>query len=281
MIMRKVIGLIGLLLPLMAFGQRACPDLSYENSHLKQIQEKGVITIATFGNNPPFFWRSHGLTYGYDHEVMKSLAHQLGVKLKIVEVASNQDKPSVIDLVESGQVDMSMANLVINPIDAKRVAFSSPYIEEEAVLIVNRKKLHQNGWGMSIGYYKKKPHRIAVVGTGIVKKWAHGVYPKSTPVFYPSMARALEGVAKGEADMVLTQYQRVLYLLAHKPGLVSHVVVIKGQQKELVGFAIPYASLRLRQWLEFFIMTGRASKIGFVNQAYQKYFATGVQNESI
>lgn len=267
------------LMPISLLASSPCSNTGYQNSTMKAIMDKGYIRIATIGDNPPFYWVSHGVTRGYDFDVMKNIAKTLGVKLKVTVVPHDSQDASIIKLVENNKVDLAMANLVVNQAAAQRVYFTSPYVEENTVLLVNRKKMHVNGWEQSQGYYADKVLKTAVIKNSFQEILSAQLYPKSNPVEYLDYAEAISGLADGKSDILITEIQRVWYLLERNPELESKLVIVKGSRVEGVGFAVNYSSLRLHQWLQFYVTIGRASRLGFLAQMQQKYFYTGADNE--
>src|SRR5690606_15892275 len=69
------------------------------------------------------FLDEKGQPAGYDAEVARLLAEDLGVDLNIVQVTG----PNRIPYLLSGQVDILVASLGITPERAKQVDFSDPY----------------------------------------------------------------------------------------------------------------------------------------------------------
>jgi polar amino acid transport system substrate-binding protein len=92
---------------------------------LADIQKAGVVKVATFDANPPFGSidaKTHDIV-GYDVDFAKALAKSLGVKLELV--ATNP--ANRIPLLQSGKVDLIVADITITPERAQVVDFSTPY----------------------------------------------------------------------------------------------------------------------------------------------------------
>jgi polar amino acid transport system substrate-binding protein len=91
---------------------------------LDAILEQGVVRIAVPRDLPPFGALDEaGQIEGYDVEVAKLLAGDLGVRLELRPVTSVERVPALL----THQVDLIIANLGVNPERAKAVAFSIPY----------------------------------------------------------------------------------------------------------------------------------------------------------
>jgi len=92
---------------------------------LQDIKQAGILRVATFDSNPPFGSvdpKSLSIV-GYDVDFAQAIATALGVKLQIT--ATNP--ANRIPLIESGKVDLIVADITITPERAKVIDFSIPY----------------------------------------------------------------------------------------------------------------------------------------------------------
>lgn len=88
------------------------------------IKSAGAVKIGMLVDFPPFgIMNENNEPDGYDADVAKLLAKELGVKLTIVPVTG----PNRVPYLVSGQVDLLVASLGITPERAKSVDFSEPY----------------------------------------------------------------------------------------------------------------------------------------------------------
>jgi len=91
---------------------------------LEDIIQSGVIKIAVPADFPPFgSVGKDGQAEGYDVEVAKLVARDLGVKLELVAVTS----PNRIAYLLTGKVDLVISSLGANPERAKVIAFTDAY----------------------------------------------------------------------------------------------------------------------------------------------------------
>lgn len=105
------------LLALPAMATTAAADLS-------DILSAGVIKIAVPESFAPFgALGASGEYEGYDVDVAKLIAADLGVELELVPVTSNQRIP----FLETDRVDLVIATMGANPERAKSIWFSSAY----------------------------------------------------------------------------------------------------------------------------------------------------------
>ncbi len=86
--------------------------------------DKGVLRLGTAAVTEPFsFVDGSGKVVGFDIELARHVAQQLGMKLEVV----NMDFGALIPALISGKVDVIAACITITDERAKKVLFSEPY----------------------------------------------------------------------------------------------------------------------------------------------------------
>ncbi|MEP4343400.1 MAG: transporter substrate-binding domain-containing protein, partial [Lentilitoribacter sp.] len=94
------------------------------HAELSDILSNGTIKIAIPENFPPFgSLGAEGEYVGYDVDVAKLIAEDLGVDLELVPVTSKQRIP----FLETDKVDLVISSMGANPSRAKSIWFSSAY----------------------------------------------------------------------------------------------------------------------------------------------------------
>lgn len=110
--------ILGLSLMAAAGAQAAKADA------LQDIKSRGTIKVGMLVDFPPYgLMNEQNQPDGYDADVSKLLAKDLGVELQLVPVTG----PNRIPYLLSGQVDILVASLGITPERAKKVDYSQPY----------------------------------------------------------------------------------------------------------------------------------------------------------
>jgi polar amino acid transport system substrate-binding protein len=101
-----------------------------------EIKQKGELTVGMLVDFPPYgTLNSNNQPDGYDADVARLLAQDLGVKLKLVPVTG----PNRIPYLLTNKVDMLIASLAITPARSKQVLFSKPYAAATIVLFGSKK----------------------------------------------------------------------------------------------------------------------------------------------
>ncbi|PNY82793.1 ABC transporter substrate-binding protein [Deinococcus koreensis] len=103
-------------------------------STVAEVKKKGVLVLGTDPTFAPFeFKGADGQIQGFDIDIARAVAKDLGVKLEIRAVGFGALMPQA---VTSGRVDMAMSGITITAERAKVVAFSGPYYRSAQVFIV-------------------------------------------------------------------------------------------------------------------------------------------------
>lgn len=96
------------------------------------IKKKGTLNVGMLIDFPPYgTTNAQAQPDGYDADVARLLAHDMGVKVNLVPVTG----PNRIPYLLSGKVDVLVASLAITPERAKQVQFSKPYAAATIVLL--------------------------------------------------------------------------------------------------------------------------------------------------
>ncbi|MBP3200033.1 MAG: transporter substrate-binding domain-containing protein [Lachnospiraceae bacterium] len=131
-----VVGLSILLgTSLIACGGKASGNSSKANSStnssstiyrtLDQIKESGTINIGVFSDKNPFgYVDEYGKYQGYDVYFAERIGKDLGVRINYVSTeAANR-----VEYLETGKVDIILANFTVTEDRAKKVDFALPYM---------------------------------------------------------------------------------------------------------------------------------------------------------
>ncbi len=91
-----------------------------------------TLVMATNAEFPPYEYYEGDEVVGIDAEIAAALAEELGMKLKIEDMAFD----SIIAAVQSGKADIGVAGMTVNEDRLKNVSFSTPYTQAAQVIIV-------------------------------------------------------------------------------------------------------------------------------------------------
>ena len=93
---------------------------------LDEIKESGTINIGVFSDKNPFgYVDENGEYQGYDVYFAERLAKDLGVDVEYVST----EAASRVEYLETGKVDIILANFTVTPERAESVDFALPYMK--------------------------------------------------------------------------------------------------------------------------------------------------------
>ena len=172
----KKLGIRLLALTLLATVTTGCASSKQENTWDK-IKEKKEIVIGTEGTFAPFSYHDdNDNLVGYDVEVSRALAKELGVKVKFVEVKWD----SLIAGLDSDKYDLVTNQVAITAERKKKYDFSIPHTYSYPAIITKKdnteitkmsdikgRKFSLTGssnFSKIVEKYKLSPEQIYVIG---------------------------------------------------------------------------------------------------------------------
>jgi len=138
----KVCGLRTVFCMLAASATLLAGGLRVEAQTLERIQKTGVVRIGVHGESAPWgYIDANGNNVGYDVDVARLVAQELGAKLELVVNVSSARIPNLV----TNKVDLQMAIMGMYPDRAKVVQFSKPYAGLQNTLVASKKlKIESN-----------------------------------------------------------------------------------------------------------------------------------------
>ncbi|MBE5790319.1 MAG: transporter substrate-binding domain-containing protein [Clostridiales bacterium] len=120
--MKKILSLIIALVLVLTLAA-ASADTVYRT--LDDIKASGTVNIGVFSDKNPFgYVDEYGEYQGYDVYFARRIAEDLGVEVNFVSTeAANR-----VEYLETGKVDIILANFTVTPERAEKVDFALPYM---------------------------------------------------------------------------------------------------------------------------------------------------------
>ena len=125
------IAAVGVTAALAAVALAGCGGSSESGSDgnvyrtLEEIQESGTIKIGVFSDKHPFgYMDENGEYQGYDIYFGNQLAKDMGVEVEYVST----EPANRVEYLETGKVDMILANFTVTDERAQKVDFCNPYM---------------------------------------------------------------------------------------------------------------------------------------------------------
>lgn len=177
-----------------------------------EIQEEGVLTVATSGTLFPTSYREEGtdeLT-GFEVEIAREIGERLELEIEFTELGFDE----MLTSVQTGQVDMAANDIEITEDRAEEFAFSTPFKYSYGTAIVRKDDLS----GIET-LEDLKDKKAAGASTSVYMETAREygaeevVYDNATNEVY------LRDVSIGRTDVILNDYYLQTLAIAAFPEL--------------------------------------------------------------
>lgn len=171
---------------------------------LDQVKERGTLRIGIEGTYPPFNSRdAQGELVGYDVDVAKAVATQLGVKPEFIAT----EWSGIIAGLQAGKFDVIVNQVGITPARQQMLDFSKPYTYSVAQLIQRKNDTRPF---KSLNDLKGKELGVSLGSNyNEMAKSAPGVDVKT----YPGAPEYLRDLVAGRIDAALNDRLMLAYLL--------------------------------------------------------------------
>jgi len=185
-----------LLLPPLARAQNTSQQLA-ASSVLETVKKRGAIRIGMSTFVPWAMRDKNGELVGYEIDVAKRLAEDMGVKAEFVPTAWDGIIPALL----AGKFDVIVAGMSITPARNLTVNFTLPYANSGVHLVAHRK--------LAAGFTTledfNKPEVVLAVRRGATPATAaKRLMPKATLRQFDEDALALQEVLNGKAHAFVT-----------------------------------------------------------------------------
>ena len=225
------------------------------------IKKKGEITVGMLVDFPPYgTMNTSNQPDGYDADVAKLLAKDLGVKLNLVPVTG----PNRIPFLLTNKLDLLVASLAITPERAKQVQFSNPYAAATIVLYGDKKaniKAPADLKGKRIGVARASTQDVALTA----------IAPEGTEIRrFDDDASGMQALISGQVDAIGASTTVAAQIAKRVPPNTFEDKFILRQQQ--MGVAMRPDQAELLKTVNDFVAKNTAN--GELNKLYQKWLGT-------
>ena len=225
------------------------------------IKKKGEITVGVLVDFPPYgTMNTSNQPDGYDADVAKLLAKDLGVKLNLVPVTG----PNRIPFLLTNKLDLLVASLAITPERAKQVQFSNPYAAATIVLYGDKKaniKAPADLKGKRIGVARASTQDVALTA----------IAPEGTEIRrFDDDASGMQALISGQVDAIGASTTVAAQIAKRVPPNTFEDKFILRQQQ--MGVAMRPDQAELLKTVNDFVAKNTAN--GELNKLYQKWLGT-------
>ncbi|SDQ88628.1 transporter substrate-binding domain-containing protein [Paraburkholderia tuberum] len=229
-------------------------------STLQAVLQRGTLRVGDCLTFAPFgFYNKDGQPDGYDVDLAKELAKQMGVKLEVVNTTSANRIPNL----QTSKVDVVFCNFTRNLERAKVIEFTTPYVVASEALLVRKNSGVQSikdMGGRTIATVKGSTNGDEVRSLNIPIKIQE----------YDSSQAAILAVKQGQADAMIEDNNFLAYQAKLDPELaVTNEALVP---LEYNAFGVKAGDQEWLNYLNLFLFNVNASKLNA--QLYNKWFGT-------
>lgn len=230
---------------------------------LQDIKKKGEVTIGMLVDFPPYgILNQQNQPDGYDADVARLLAKDLGVKLNLVPVTG----PNRIPFLLTNKVDLLVASLAITPERAKQVDFSKPYAAARVIVYgATKVKLE--------GPEDLKDVRVGVARASTQDVTLSAVAPAGSEIRrFDDDASAMQALLSGQVDAIGCSTTVAAQIAKRAPPKTYEEKFLLRQQ--VMGIVTRKGQDDLQKALDEFVDRNLAN--GELNKLYQKWLGTDI-----
>ncbi|MEO7335476.1 MAG: transporter substrate-binding domain-containing protein [Caldimonas sp.] len=226
----------------------------------EEIKKKGTLNVGLLVDFPPYGTvDSSNNPDGYDADVARALAKDMGVKLNLVPVTG----PNRIPFLLTNKVDLLVASLAVTPERAKQVQFSKPYSAATIVLYGEKKIPIKTPADL-------KGVRVAVARASTQDTALTAIAPPGIEIRrFDDDASAMQALLSGQVDAIGCSTTVAAQIAKRAPGTYENKLVLKQQ---FMAVAMRPGQPELLKAVDAFVTKDVAN--GELNKLYQKWLAS-------
>ena len=237
----------------------------WKKSTLNTILERGELQVCMEPGYMPFEMKDKkGRIIGYDVDMAKKMAKEMGVKLKLLPTAWD----GIIAALVTGKCDIIMSGMTITQQRNLKINFANPYIVVGQTVLMQQ---DLKGKVTSVKDLDKPEYTIAtklgVTGEIATRKF----FKKAKIVTFETEADAAAEVLNGKAHaFVYDQPYNVLFMSDKGKGRLIHLD--KPLTYEPLGWAVRKGDPDFLNWLNNFLRQMQEDKVlNFHENLYNKW----------
>lgn len=188
--------------------------ISWCYAHMPE-ENKKFIHFATSAEYPPFEYNEHGEIKGFDIDLARLIAKQLGKEV----VFDSMQFSSILPALSMGQVDAAISTLTITEQRKKNFDFSTPYYFESLAVVYSQQQPIKN-----IAQLTNK--KIAVQLGSTMEIWLKNNLPNAQLLVMDNNNQAIAALKAGHVEAVVVDGAQGASFSQKNPGL-SFTVISK------------------------------------------------------
>ena len=205
---------------------------------LDQIKDSGTINIGVFSDKNPFGYVDENGDYqGYDVYFANRIGEDLGVKVNFVSTeAANR-----IEYLQTGKVDVILANFTVTPQRAEEVDFALPYMNVALGVVSPDSRVID-----SLDNWNADDQMIVISGT-TAETYLTENYPDIPLQKYDTYANAKNAIENGNGVAWANDNTEVIAFAKQNPGYTVGIPSLGSQ--DTIAPAVSQGNTTVLDWL--------------------------------
>ncbi len=170
-----------------------------------------TLKVGTEGLNEPMnYYDKTGRLTGFDLELIRRLGAYLNARMEVTAMTFD----ALIPAVESGKIDLLVANLNATPERKKKMLFSDCYIDSAISVMVRKDRLAPEQKALSLD-----GRRVAVMTGSVGELLVEREFPGAQRASFDTFSDAVAALRGEKVDYVVGSYTSMLNYALNDPGL--------------------------------------------------------------
>src|SRR5665213_349577 len=201
-----------------AFFLMAATAFAQQPSRLDDIVKRGTLRVGLTGDYLPFSYLDGATSKyrGFDVDMAEALGKALGVKVEYVHTAW----PQLMKDFEADNFDVAMGGISITLDRQKKGMFSTPIMREGKTPIA---RCADRGKYQTLSDIDKPGTRVIVNPGGTNERFAKANIRNAEIRIYNNNVAIFDEIAKGDADLMMTDASETRYQQKLHPGVLCAV----------------------------------------------------------
>ena len=249
---------------LLAGCQKKEEPASSEADKLEEIMDQGVLKVGTTGDYQPMSYLDPdtGEYVGFDNELTKDLAGEMGVEIQYVETSW----PTLMEDTLAGKFDLAICGITVNDARKEQALMSDGYIVNGKTILCRAEDADKY---TSLEAINRPEVRVMVNPGGLNEQFARENLPDVTLIIHDVNQEIPSLVASGEADIMITEIMEAGYYVGQDSRLAAPLVQEPFTHGE-IGVLMPKGSEDLLNYVNEFLRKEKES--GRIDELADEYF---------
>ncbi len=266
------ISLVALMVIVFAFGSiTAHATDNQKESIIETIQKNGVIRVGMSTFVPWAMKDKQGNLVGFEIDVAKKLAQDMGVKIEFIPTAWSGIIPALL----TGKFDVIIGGMGVTPQRNLKVNFTMPYDYSGMSMVAHKTKA--KGFS-SIDDFNKKEVIIAVRMGTTAEQATRQFMPNASLKLFENESQALQELNLGRVHAVVSSAPMPVFHALKFPGKLF-VPLKENFTKEPIGFALQKGDMDALNYFNNWIINMHAQ--GFLKERKAYWFESDKWNKLV